>query len=122
VRSTFGRPIGSYQGISHPLADSLAQLDGLQSLVYWAACHLEAGSVDVGALCLAAKTRAGEVAVEATARALHTFGGVGLTWEHPIHRFFRRAIAANAAECTAFELGRQLGLDIVAEYLARSGR
>jgi alkylation response protein AidB-like acyl-CoA dehydrogenase len=122
VRTTFGRAIGSYQGISHPLADSLAQLEGLRSLVYWAACHLEASAPNAAALCLAAKTRAGEVAVEATARALHTLGGIGLTWDHPIHHFYRRAIAANAAEGTAFELGRQLGVDLVAEHLSGSDR
>jgi alkylation response protein AidB-like acyl-CoA dehydrogenase len=114
VRTTFGRPIGSYQAISHPLADSLAQLEGLRSLVFWAACHVETGAADAMRLSLAAKALAGEVAVEATARALHTFGGIGFTWEHPIHRFYRRAIAANATSGPSFDLSRELGLDLLA--------
>lgn len=116
VRTTFGRPIGSYQAISHPLADSLAQLEGLRSLVYWTACHVEADSPEALRLALAVKARAGEVAVEATARALHTFGGIGFTWEHLIHRFYRRAIAANATSGSSFELSHQLGFDLLASF------
>jgi alkylation response protein AidB-like acyl-CoA dehydrogenase len=114
VRVAFGKPIGSYQGVSHPLADSLAQLEGVRSLLYLTACHLDADTTDAAMLSLAVKARAGEIAVEATARALHTFGGVGFTWEHPIHRFHRRAIAANAMAGSSFELGHQLGHEALA--------
>ncbi|HEX3825374.1 MAG TPA: acyl-CoA dehydrogenase family protein [Mycobacteriales bacterium] len=114
VRVAFGKPIGSYQGVSHPLAGSLAQLEGVRSLLYLTACHLEADTTDAAMLSLAVKARAGAVAVEATGRALHTFGGIGFTWEHPIHRYHRRAIAANATAGSSFELGHQLGLEALA--------
>ena len=116
VRTTFGHVIGSYQAISHPLADSLAQVEGLRSLIYWTACQMEAGDSEATRLSLAVKARAGDVAVQATERALHTFGGIGFTWEHPIHRYYRRAIAANATAGPSFQLSHQLGLDLLASF------
>jgi alkylation response protein AidB-like acyl-CoA dehydrogenase len=119
IRVAFGRPIGSYQGVSHPLAESWAQLEGVRSLLYLAACHVDAQTREAEHLSLAAKVRAGNVAITATERALHTFGGIGFTWEHPIHRYHRRAIAARARDGSSLELGYRLGLGVMAD-LTRS--
>jgi alkylation response protein AidB-like acyl-CoA dehydrogenase len=122
VRVAFGRPIGSFQGVSHPLAESLAQLEGVRSLVYLAACHFDAHTCEAEQLSLAAKVHAGNVALTATERALHTFGGVGFTWEHPIHRYHRRAIAGRATGGSSLELGHRLGLSVIADLVRSEPR
>ena len=93
-RHQFGRPIGSFQAISHRCADMLVALEGARSQVLAAADGEESDHSDhVVDLAAAAALDAG---VAATEGALQIHGGVGFTWEHPIHLLLRRA-QANAA-------------------------
>jgi alkylation response protein AidB-like acyl-CoA dehydrogenase len=78
-RSAFGQPIGTYQGISHPLADLRTDADGGKLLV-WKVIHAIAnGSAEAAALVPLAAWWNADTAARAVAQALRTFGGYGLT-------------------------------------------
>ena len=95
TRRQFGRPIGSFQAVKHRLADVLVQLEAARSAVALAAgCAVAAP----GALPLAASA-ARVVAAQAADLAVREYvqlhGGIGFTWEHPAHLYFRRARSAS---------------------------
>jgi alkylation response protein AidB-like acyl-CoA dehydrogenase len=91
-REQFGRPIGAYQGVSHKLADTYVETELARSLAYWAAwCIAEAdGQAELAAS--AAKAYAAEAAVAACERVIQVHGGMGFTWDHPLHRYYKRAL------------------------------
>lgn len=90
-RKQFDKPIGSYQAVSHQVADTYVEAELARSLAYWAAwCVAEADpSADVAAA--AAKSLASEAAVAACERSIQVHGGIGFTWEHVLHRYYKRA-------------------------------
>ena len=94
AREQFGRPVGVYQAVSHKLADAFVEIEGARSLTYWAGWAV-ANETDE-APDAAAKAFAAEAAIGACERAIQVHGGVGFTWEHPLHRFYRRALAIGA--------------------------
>jgi acyl-CoA dehydrogenase len=89
-RHQFGRAIGSFQAISHRCADMLVALEGARSQVL-AAAEVDAEESDV--LVNLAAAAALDAGVRVTEAALQIHGGVGFTWEHPIHLLLRRAQA-----------------------------
>lgn len=89
-RHQFGRAIGSFQAISHRCADILVALEGARSQVQAAA---EADFEESEYLVDLAAAAALDAAVTATEGALQIHGGIGFTWEHPIHLMLRRAKA-----------------------------
>ncbi len=92
-RQQFGRAIGSYQAVSHRLAEMLWEVEEARSLTYSAAW---AGDADPDLLPMAAhmaKARASDAATSVTHNAIQTLGGIGFTWEHDIHFFLKRARA-----------------------------
>jgi alkylation response protein AidB-like acyl-CoA dehydrogenase len=92
TRVQFGKPIGTYQAVSHPLAQTYTDVELARSLVYWAAwCVAEYDDRAVLAAA-AAKAFATEAAVAACERSIQAHGGIGFTWEHPLHRFYKRAL------------------------------
>jgi acyl-CoA dehydrogenase len=91
-RHQFGRPIGSFQAISHRCTDILVALEGARSQVMAAGDAEDDESEYLVDLAAAA---AFDAAVAATEGALQIHGGLGFTWEHPVHLLLRRA-AANA--------------------------
>ena len=92
-RLAFGVPIGSYQAVAHPLADSVTLADGVQLLVRKAAWamdeYLEVGSV----LAVEAFVAAAELARVAAGHSLHIHGGYGFMREYDIQLYYRRAMA-----------------------------
>ncbi|MDT5193952.1 MAG: hypothetical protein QOH20_706 [Mycobacterium sp.] len=89
-RHQFGRAIGSFQAVSHRCADMLVALEGARSQVF-AAADVDPEESDVLVdLATAAALDAGVAAAEG---ALQIHGGIGFTWEHPIHLLLRRAQA-----------------------------
>jgi alkylation response protein AidB-like acyl-CoA dehydrogenase len=89
-RHQFGRAIGSFQAVSHRCADILVALEGARSQV------IAAAEVDVEEseyLVDLAAAAALDAGVTATEGALQILGGIGFTWEHPIHLLLRRAQA-----------------------------
>jgi len=92
TRVQFGKPIGTYQAVSHPLAQTYTDVELARSLVYWAAWCVAEEDERAPLAAAAAKAFATEAAVAACERSIQAHGGIGFTWEHPLHRFYKRAI------------------------------
>jgi alkylation response protein AidB-like acyl-CoA dehydrogenase len=97
-RQQFGRIIGSYQGVSHRVANTFLALQLARSMAYWAAWAVSAGAEDADAAVAGAKVSAGEGAVFACEQSIQAHGGIGFTWEHILHRYYKRAQWNNAFE------------------------
>jgi alkylation response protein AidB-like acyl-CoA dehydrogenase len=92
-RVQFGRPIGSFQAIKHRLADLLVQVESAHS-ASWAAAQAWADNADDAPMLAAlAKSYCSETYRAVTAEMIQLHGGLGFTWEHPAHRYFKRAHA-----------------------------
>src|SRR5690606_33594186 len=92
-RIQFGRPIGGFQGIAHPLADAITDMDGSRLLTWHAVSAISQGKEDAAALVSMAWWWATQAAPRATATALRTFGGYGVSLEYDIQLYYRRARA-----------------------------
>jgi len=100
-RVQFGRVIGSYQAVKHRCARMLILIEQTRSLVRNAAWCLDASQEDLGgqdphAASLEALWFAADTAVQVTADLIRVLGGVGFTWEHEAHLYYRRARASSA--------------------------
>lgn len=82
-REQFGRPIGSFQAVKHRLADRYVQVQAARSAAYYAAWDPDAGGL--------ALAQAMEALRSAAAEAIQLHGGIGFTWEHEAHLYFKRA-------------------------------
>jgi alkylation response protein AidB-like acyl-CoA dehydrogenase len=111
-REQFGRPIGSYQAVSHPLATSYTELELARSTALWAAWCLDMGDPQADVAAAAAKSLAADAAVGACERAIQAHGGIGFTWEHVLQRLYKRALWTWAWEPSGAELRAE-----VAAYL-----
>jgi acyl-CoA dehydrogenase len=96
-RQQFGRPIGAYQAVSHRLADTYVETELARSVAYWAAWCVAEGDGQAPLACAAAKAQATEAAVRACETSIQVHGGIGFTWEHPLHRYYKRALELEAA-------------------------
>ena len=92
TREQFGKPIGTYQAVSHKLADTYVEVELARSLAYWAAWCIAEGDGQAELAAVAAKAHAAEAAVAACERAIQIHGGMGFTWDHPLHRYYKRAL------------------------------
>jgi alkylation response protein AidB-like acyl-CoA dehydrogenase len=92
TRVQFGKPIGTYQAVSHPLAQTYTDVELARSLVYWAAWCVAEEDERAPLAAAAAKAFATETAVVACERSIQVHGGIGFTWEHPLQRFYKRAL------------------------------
>ncbi len=90
-RIQFDRPIGSYQGVSHPLADAIVEVDAGRLMLWRAIRAVADHDADAGERVSIAGWWAGQAAEKAVVRGLHTFGGYGLTLEYDIHLFNLRS-------------------------------
>lgn len=91
TREQFGKPIGTFQAIKHMCADMVVRLESSRATVKYAAMSLAEGREDAGAAASAAKAFAAEAVGLLAEDALQVHGGIGFTWEHPIHLYVRRA-------------------------------
>jgi alkylation response protein AidB-like acyl-CoA dehydrogenase len=91
-REQFGRRIGSYQAVAHPLATSYTRLELSRSLALWAAWCVATGDAQAPLAAAAAKACAAESAVEVCEVSIQVLGGIGFTWEHELHRLYKRAL------------------------------
>lgn len=92
TREQFGRPIGVYQAVSHPLADTYVETEMARSLAYWAAWCVAEEDEQAPIAVAAAKSFCGDTAVAACERSIQVHGGIGFTWEHVLHRYYKRAL------------------------------
>ena len=90
-REQFGRKIGSYQAVSHPLADTYVETELARSAAYWAAWCVAEEDERAPVAVASAKSFAAEAAVAACERSIQAHGGIGFTWEHVLHRYYKRA-------------------------------
>jgi alkylation response protein AidB-like acyl-CoA dehydrogenase len=91
TRHQFGRPIGSFQALKHRMADLLMEVESLRSAVSYAAAAVADGSDEVPALASLVKAYASETYFHVAAEMIQMHGGIGFTWEHDAHLFFKRA-------------------------------
>ena len=90
-RVQFGRPIGSFQAYKHRLADMMIEIEQARSAVYWAACAVDEGSEEAAIALHAAKSFCADTFFMVAGNMIQLHGGIGFTWEHDAHLFFKRA-------------------------------
>jgi hypothetical protein len=106
-RHQFGHPIAVFQSVRHRLAD-------VHVAIIAARCAADAAWVEPGFLAAAAaKALAGRAALMATRDAQQVCGALGFMWEHPLHRYLRRAWMLDALYGTSEELERRIGAFLV---------
>ena len=91
MRVQFGRPIGSFQAIKHACADMLLDVELAKSAAYYAAQACADGDPATPALASLAKAAAGDAFMRAAASCIQIHGGIGFTWDHDTHLWFKRA-------------------------------
>jgi alkylation response protein AidB-like acyl-CoA dehydrogenase len=94
TRLQFGRPIGSYQAIKHKCADMLVEVEFAKSAAYNACFAAANDEDDLLAAVALAKSYCSEAYFHAAAETIQIHGGMGFTWEHPAHLYFKRAKAS----------------------------
>ena len=90
-REQFGRPIGSFQAVKHRCADMLVDVEGMRSVVYYAAWCIAADDPGRSLAASTAKTWCSDAARRVTASCLQVHGGIGFTWESDVHLYVKRA-------------------------------
>jgi alkylation response protein AidB-like acyl-CoA dehydrogenase len=98
TRQQFGRVIGTYQAVSHRISNMFVALQLGRSLAYWAAWAVSEGDAQQDAAAAAAKAAATEGAVLCCENAIQVHGGIGFTYEHVLHRYYKRAQWLDAFE------------------------
>lgn len=90
-RKQFGVPVGSFQAIKHDLADLHVAVTMAEHAALYAAHAVDVGRDDADLAVAVAKAKAGDTALAATAAMIQYHGGIGYTWEHEAHFFYKRA-------------------------------
>jgi alkylation response protein AidB-like acyl-CoA dehydrogenase len=94
VRHQFGRAIGSFQAIKHMCADMLLEVESARSAAYRAAWDAADGAADLPLVASLAKAYCSEAYFHVAASNIQLHGGIGFTWEHDAHLYYRRAKSA----------------------------
>jgi alkylation response protein AidB-like acyl-CoA dehydrogenase len=105
-RVQFGRAIGSFQAVQHRLADTYVSVAGARVALE------EAWTAPGSTTALLAKLWAGRAARTAARQSLQVLGGLGFTWEHPMHRYLRRVHVLDGLLGSSQQLARELGAEI----------
>jgi alkylation response protein AidB-like acyl-CoA dehydrogenase len=108
TRQQFGKPIGTYQAVAHQLADTYTDVELARSLAYWAAWCIAEDDEQAAVAAAAANAFCTEAAVRACERSIQVHGGIGFTWEHALHRFYKRALWLNQFGTPASKLRLQI--------------
>ena len=120
-RLQFGRQIGSFQAVKHKLADMLVDLEHARSAAYYAVWALAGGSDDAALVTSVAQATASAAFSRIAADTIQVHGGIGFTWEHQAHLYFKRA-ATDAALLGSAEQHRNRVAELVLDTaVARSG-
>lgn len=91
MREQFGRPIGSFQAIQHKCANMLVQVESAKSATYYAAWAVANDAPEAALAAAMAKAYCSDAYRQVTAESIQVHGGIGFTWEHDIHLYFKRA-------------------------------
>jgi alkylation response protein AidB-like acyl-CoA dehydrogenase len=113
TRVQFGRAIGSFQAVKHPLVNVLVGVEHLRSLVYAAASALDVGDAEAELLARMAKACASDLYGFAASRAVQLHGGFGFTIDCDAHFYMKRALASRPAFGDAMQHRRWIGERLV---------
>jgi alkylation response protein AidB-like acyl-CoA dehydrogenase len=91
VRVQFGRPIGSFQAVQHKCANMMIDVEGAKSAVYYAAWALSNEVPQAPVAAAVAKSAASDAFRRVSADGIQVHGGIGFTWDHDMHLYFKRA-------------------------------
>ena len=91
TRVQFGRPIGSFQAIKHKCADMLLEVESAKSAAYYAGWAAAEDNEELPVTACLAKAYCSEAYFHAAAENIQIHGGIGFTWEHDAHLYFKRA-------------------------------
>lgn len=91
VRVQFGRPIGSFQAVQHKCANMMIDVEGAKSAVYYAAWAVSNGVAEAPLAAALAKAAASDAYRRVSADGIQVHGGIGFTWDHDMHLYFKRA-------------------------------
>lgn len=94
IREQFGVPIGSFQAVKFKCADMLLQVEAARSAAYYAAASLAAGDEETPVCAAVAKSVCSDAYMFVAAESIQVHGGIGYTWEHEAHLYFKRAKAS----------------------------
>ncbi|MER5182438.1 acyl-CoA dehydrogenase family protein [Streptomyces sp. NPDC002896] len=92
IRVQYGRPIGSFQGIKHKCADMLVEIESARSAAYGGLWALDAGDeIEIAVAAALSQAFCSEAFTKVAGDNIQVHGGIGFTWEHPAHLYFKRA-------------------------------
>jgi alkylation response protein AidB-like acyl-CoA dehydrogenase len=91
IRIAFGKPIGSYQGVKHKAADMLVEVENAKSLTYYAAWAVDENVPEAPLAASMAKAYVSDAYRKTAGAGIQLHGGIGFTWEHDLHLYFKRA-------------------------------
>jgi alkylation response protein AidB-like acyl-CoA dehydrogenase len=91
VRAQFGRPIGSFQAVQHKCANMMIDVEGAKSAVYYAAWAVSNDAPDASVAAAVAKAAASDAFRRVSAEGIQLHGGIGFTWDHDLHLYFKRS-------------------------------
>ena len=91
TRQQFGKPIGIYQAVSHKIADMLVLSESGRSATYYAAWAVDADAPDRSLAASMAKAYVSDAYRKVAGDGIQVHGGIGFTWEHDMHLYFKRA-------------------------------
>ncbi len=97
MRIAFGKPIGAYQAVKHKCADMLVEIENAKSLTYYAAWAVDEGEGDAAMAVSMAKAAASDAGRKVCAAGIQLHGGIGMTWEHDLQLYLKRAKASEIA-------------------------
>jgi alkylation response protein AidB-like acyl-CoA dehydrogenase len=112
LRVQFGRQIGSFQAIKHKCADMLLEVESARSAAYYAAWTGQDRPEELAMIASLAKAYCSEAYAHTAAENIQVHGGIGFTWEHDAHLYYRRARSSEAMFGTPTE-----HWDVVAEHV-----
>ena len=93
TRQQFGRPIGGFQAVQHACADMMVAVECAKAATTYAAWALAERADDAAIAAATAKATAGDAYRQVTAKAVQLHGGIGFTWEHDLHIYYKRAMS-----------------------------
>jgi len=94
IRVAFGKPIGTYQAVKHKCADMLVAVENAKSITYYAAWAVDEGVPEARLATSMAKAYVSDAYRKAAGDGIQLHGGIGFTWEHDLHLYFKRAKAS----------------------------
>lgn len=113
TREQFGKKIGVYQAVSHPLANAYTRLELSRSLALWAAWCVASDDEQAPLAAATAKSYAAESAVAVCETSIQVLGGIGFTWEHVVHRLYKRALGIESFGMSATRLRAEVAATLL---------